>query len=232
MTPISVMMMNLKRREDKYWFMLGGLRVLGFHSGYEIIRFNSHDYQDYADVKSLCQAAVDDRFPHFENPPDNLYRKFLVWSWTYQAALREIAGMDKIVLLLVDDMLPKVHWPAHRLDALVTECSSREYPFRILQLLPSFDITESVSHKPHTSMLAKGLAGYTDEGVILSSEGAKLVLDEYSKNPFVHPNTVYRQVGIEQGEDNYGLWHTLDPIIDIHGDFSSSSDLCPRGKEI
>ena len=228
-----VMFMNLKRRQDKYWFMMGGLRALGFHHpAYDIIRFNSHDYQDHADVKSLCQAAVDDGFPHFENPPDDLYRKFLAWPWTYQAALREIAGMDKVVLLLVDDMLPNVYWNADRLDALVTECSHHSHPFRILQLSRSFDVTESVSHKPHTSMLAKDLAGYTDEGVILSSEGAKLVLDEYSRNPFVHPNTVYRNMGIRQGEDNSGLWHTLDSILDMHGDFADSSDLCPVGNEI
>ena len=214
----GVMFINLERREDRYWFALGGLSRLQFPNG-KIIRFISHDGQDYPDVEAVHHAAVADGFHEFaEFSADT--RNYAAWYWTYRCALRQIIETDKTVLLLIDDHLPKLGWSFLRLSYLVDYCEFREDHglFRILQLAHSFyGHEQGFNQEPETSMLATGLTGGFDVGAIISPAGAKLLLETAKLEPLnAAPDSWYSR--IYQRQDNpeydYGLWHTLDLVCE------------------
>ena len=109
-----VMVMNLKRREDKWFYALGALAVTGFpmHDG-TIIRFRSHDSRKYNRASSVIKEAVNDGFPYFAKytrPHDPLGKRVLAWQWTWASALRRIVRMNRCVMLLIDDFAPAYNW--------------------------------------------------------------------------------------------------------------------------
>ena len=114
------MLINLKRREDKWFFGLGWLHGLDY-PGDRIIRFDAHDGLDYQDTESVVKAAVADGFEFFSNyngGDSNVDKHQLCWFWSYCFALRTIVEMDKIVMLLLDDMLPFKNWDWRRIHHL------------------------------------------------------------------------------------------------------------------
>ena len=221
------MIMNLKRREDKYLFAMGWLTAVGFW-GDLVIRFIAHDGQDYPDTESVHKAAVADGFDHFADFIA-LNRGHAGWIWTFQSALRHIIEIDKTVLLLIDDYFPKHDWTFNRLRQLVAEAHWHGHnhgDFRILQLLKSQTGDEIVDSMPHTSMLAKGLSGIQDCATVLNAAGAELLLRAYKEQPGVIPANIFNRIGQRRDEPEYfyGLWHTLENICEPR-DFFHKSDL-------
>ena len=212
----EILVMNLRRREDKWWFMRGALGVLGFPHR-KIVRFKAHDGLDYPDVDALHRAAIVDGFLHFDDfrtkTPQNS-----AWYWTWVSALRHIQNSNKIALLLIDDAVPLMGWSWLRFQHLTTEAYShqRHGDFRAIQLSKN-TIQRSIllSHKPYSSMLHPGFAGCSDNGVILNAAGARLLLDAHTTSPTA-PNQNFLQIA-ELGVDNpdyfEGLWHTLDQVV-------------------
>ena len=227
----SVMFINLERRQDRYWFAMGGLRTLGFnvHDDSQVVRFVAHDGQAYSDVAAVHNAAVADRFHEFADFTADT-RNYAAWYWTYRCALRHIIEIDKTVLLLIDDHLPKPGWSFLRLSYLVDYCEFREDhgPFRILQLAHSFyGHEQGFNQEPETSMLAKGLTGGFDVAAIISPAGAKLLLEMAKLEPLnAAPDSWFSRIYQRQAnsEYTYGLWHTLDPVCE-HAFIFGETDL-------
>ena len=223
-----VMLMNLKRREDKWFFALGALRHAGFKvDGDVIIRFFSHDAEDYEDVEAVMKAASADGFPYFEKFKyrDEQAKRTLAWMWTYHSALRKIAEMDKIVMLLIDDMLPMEYWNRGRFDNLVRECSH----LKGLQLKTNFQA--SLSRRPpiyFSSILQRGFAGANDNGVVLSKIGAEIML-EVAADHFGNGDTpqIFEEVarrGLTDRKYFEGFYSVLEAVIDM-GCYFWESDL-------
>ena len=220
-------LINLQRREDRYWFALGGLNRLEFTEA-QVIRFIAHHGQDYPDVESVHNAAVDDGFDYFSEFRADT-RNYAAWYWTYRCALRRIIEMDKTVLLLIDDHLPKPGWTFRRLSYLVDYCEFRSGDhgdFRILQLCHSFyGHEQGFNQDPETGILSRGLAGGFDIGSIISPNGAKLLLDVSAYEPLNSaPDSWYSRI-YKQSDDPaylYGMWHTLDEVCEHAFDYGDS----------
>ena len=234
-----VMLMNLERREDKWYFALGALRACDFPFsgdnapwGNTIIRFLSHDAEDYEDIELLIDAASADGFTYFERYPwrDEQGKRTLAWLWTWHGALREIANMDdKIVMLLIDDFLPKSNWTYGRFRKLVREChATKILPFKGIQLRTS-DRAEYVypNQFAYTSCLRQGFYSSNNNAFILSSMGALLLLEtsiEVFPKDSVHSVYVEASKQANDVDRRQGFWSTLDDIVDM-GYYSWESDL-------
>ena len=217
-----VIIINLKRREDRYWFALGNLHTLGFDCNRcsdQVIRFVAHDGLDYPNMSAIHKAAVADGFSEFEIPfeyPER-NRAASAWFWTWRCALRHIVEMgDKTVLLLLDDWLPKHGWTRERLNNLLYSCErdALEHGFRIMQLGHSVYANQRFEHTPFNSMLAKGLAGAFSMGAVLNADGAQLLLDVAAEAPATSTELTFAKLAKRQNDPEYfyGLWHTLDEI--------------------
>ena len=211
------MILNLKRREDRYWFALGGLKVLQFPDD-RIIRFITHDGLDYESVESIQRRMIEDGFAYME-AFEPYSRSTAAWVWSWRCALRRIVEMDQTVLLLIDDFIPKHGWTYERLCYLVDAClreQDEHGPFRILQLLHTYRGDEKVDHGVYSSMLSKGLAGCQNIANILNAEGAKLLLDIGSQDPLDYPNADFGKLTSRRDDWDYfyGTWHTLDEICE------------------
>ncbi len=217
----KVLIMNLDRRADKYWFAMGVLSLLGYLPKH-IDRFSAHDGQDYADAKAVHDAAVADGFPKFsEYESDNKRRT--AWFWTWCSALRQITESDETVLLLIDDILPAPFWTYGRMNSLVRRCYGLDEQFRMLQLMHTRMAHEV--YDPHhffNEVLARGLAGSGDQANVFNPDGAAHLLDICTKSP--GPAGPHGSLEILfQSEDQSGLWHTVDEIC--RGYYSFGSDL-------
>ena len=209
------MVINLKRREDKYSFIRDKLKQVGFRDD-QIIRFIAHDGQDYDSIESVHKAAIADGFEYLSGWTDFGKRSKIAWVWTWRCALREVMKMDKKVLLLLDDVFPDALYPYHKICEIVDVCcsDSEHGQFRVLQ--------ESWEPSLERGLVGKGVLGAHDIASILSAEGAKLMLDIASKEPLDYPLGDFLKLEHLQKTDRdyfYGTWHMF--ICDGYNGFES-----------
>ena len=233
MTVDRAMLINLKRREDKYWFAIGRLSVLDFDvRPYidQVIRFIAHDGQDYPDAESVRQAAIADGFPEFADEGFKLFnRKHTAWCWTMRCALRRIVKMEpENVLLMLDDHLPKWTWTWHRFRLLLemTQIMDPDHGFRLIQLIHTIkgdETSDWMKPKPHESVLQKGVCGIGDGALILNADGARLLLEIAAQPPFGDGFDVFESLAKRQDEAEifYGLWHTIDDACEPNHEWES-----------
>ena len=221
-----VMLMNLKRREDKWYFALGNLCHAGFERD-SVIRFHSHDGLDYESTSAVVEAAVADGFEYFSKfdwEDTKKRRAYLCWVWTYVSALRQIIQMNKRVMLLIDDALPFQSWNFGRFNKLVDECVEADKRegrrFKGLQL--RFACNPKIllpTVKIYSSMLCEGLYGINENGYVLSRPGARMFLDTY-KNLFPLDINEMTKFIAKRGETNKkyrsGFWTVLDEVLTTH----------------
>ena len=234
-----VMLMNLKRREDKFYFALGALKAASFSFsgnkepwGDTIIRFISHDALDYKDTQAVVKAAAADGFDYFERytgDSDDQTTRFMAWRWTWISALRTIVDMDKCVMLLIDDFIPLPGWTWQRFKRLVKECHEASSSFKALQLKNNSRAEMFVPPvDPYTSMLRPGFCGANNNGFVLKKDGAQRLLEVHKELFPTHGITEVCRTISERGENdaNYrdGFWSVLEPVIDL-GYFGWVSDL-------
>ena len=214
-----VMILNLERREDRYYFALGSLKTLEFPD-HVIDRFITYDGRDYPDVETIKKAAIADGFNYLKDF-EPYSRTTAAWIWSWRCALREIADKDKTTLLLIDDYTLKHGWTYYRVCRLIDECRRRARShgkLRILQLSHTHRSDEVIKHlhEPYSSMLAKGIAGTSNYATILTGAGAELLLKIGEMEPIDYPATDFGKLTSRQDQREYfrGTWHTLDEICE------------------
>ena len=230
-----VMLMSLKRREDKWYFALGSLHHADFPLD-RVIRFHSHDGQDYESTQSVVEAAVADGFPYFGNydGANNKRRQaYLCWLWTYVSALRQIVQMNERVMLLIDDILPIPAWDWDRLCGLVRQCVEADRRekriFKGLQLRFECTPDRLLPKIPYySSMLREGLYSINENGYILSRSGARMFLNEYKdlfpKDIIAITELIARR-GITNKRYRSGFWTVLDEVVQDYASDWKNSDL-------
>ena len=224
--------MNLERRIDKLYFVLGALRVAGFpvktcNSLFSwdkfFVRSLSHDGDLYDSAKDVCNAAVADGFEWFADyrqDTDKERKYACAWAWTWASTMRKIAELDKTVMLLIDDVTPAFMWTYERYRRLAQECAT-DPDFKVLQLRTQADrlprrlpVTEYF-----TSLIGKGFAGGVDHGLILNKTGAELLLEVQATPPIMHPSgdmTKITKWGLKDKKFFNGFYHTLDHIVNVN----------------
>ena len=227
----KVVTINLKRREDKWWFALGTYRHLDIPLcgdyglwGDTVIRFEAHDGQQYQDLDAIRKAAIADGFPHFDRMLyDGAMRGELALCWSWASALRYIIELDMTVLCLYDDYTLLPHWPWGRVNQLIRELANR-HPVKLIQLRPSeFPNLTTPSRPPFSSNLGHGIGGSTDTCTILNREGAEILFQastEYFKDStrLGPPPDAYRNVWLRgENDEQYreGIYHTIECISDV-----------------
>ena len=235
-----VMLMNLKRRDDKWHFAQGHLDALDYPLD-KVIRFESYDGMAFDSVADIVEAAVADGFSYFRKYSEDreiddrapVRKAQLCWFWTYVSALRKIVEMNKHVLLFIDDCLPRRSWDYKRLSKLTDECEDvckkEGATFKVLQLT---DECSASVHLPdiayYSSMLRKGLYGLNEGGYVFSRSGARLFLKLYEdifpkEIIFIGEHISKRGLTNKKFED--GFWTAIDPVFNYHYPDWSNSDL-------
>ena len=237
----KVVVMNLERRIDKFFFVAGGLRVSGFPIEHSynfdwddfLVRSISCDGESYVDAESVCKDAVDNGFKYF---PEHLSafdptkeRKYLcAWAWTWARTLREIAERDETVMLLIDDTTPAFLWTYERYCRLADE--PMPTPVKAIQLATQIDRLPCKMPPVNyfNSILGTGFMGSIDHGLILNRSGAELLLEVQAMEPFMGPANDLRKItewGLADKRYFDGLYHTLDFVIQLN--HLGESDLHP-----
>ena len=230
-----VMITNLERDLDRFYFALGRLSAVGFdissvHN--PIVRHIAHDGRDYPSEEEVREAAIADGFAEFELYDYLVSRTRAAWWWTWRCALRHIIELDAVVLLLIDDWMPQPQWTWNRIVGLAGAASRfKEHGFRIIQLLGS-QYSDEVTHSAiieeahsctvipeglgYNTVLRKGLAGVANQATILTKEGAALLLDMSAIPPLYSPECDFGKIAARQADPEYfwGLWHTSEDVVE------------------
>ena len=229
----KIVTINLKRREDKWWFALGTYRQQRIPFGGDsapwgdtIVRFEAHDGREYADLDAIRTAAIADGFPHFDRMlDDNAPRGELALCWSWASALRFIIELDTTALFLYDDYSLLPHWDWDRVSQLVRELADT-HPFKLMQLRPwDFASEFTPQREMFSSNIGHGIGGCCDTCVILNREGAELLFDasieskhSINKDVLGPPPDAYRTMRkLGESDTRYceGVYHTLECIADV-----------------
>ena len=232
-----VVLLNLKHREDRFFFALGALFASGFpvtgreykypdHKKNIIRRHIAHYWKDYESSQAVCEAAAADGFEeytdgfhrHFYNDIDKdreadpvyeLSRNNIASFWSWRSALRSIVESGEITLFTLDDVLPrKIGW--HQINDLVSECVSHEEvygKFRMLNFHIVWNMPKSLREPiPESHRIGRGTGGQGGLAVVLSREGAELLLDRGRRTPYYPIISTFADVLVEGIVD--GIWHS------------------------
>ena len=249
----ATVLINLKRREDKFFYALGALRALDFPftratmekpGGRDIIRFDAHDGLDYPSLDAITDAAVADGFPHLVHLSEIIARRangiertIFAFNWSIVSALRYVCELKMPVLLMLDDMLPTYRWHYPRIERLTAEALRLKPSFRALQLgifYNNFQQTQKYEYEIATSQFAPGFISGFDGGYYVAPEGAKFLYDLYVNPPHKHSIQKIEYVtkhSLKHPEFSEGLWRTLEPVIEPLWTYDSDRTLRKRGKQ-
>ena len=246
----ATVLINLKRREDKFFYALGALRSLDFPftratmanpGGRDIIRFDAHDGLDYPSLDAIVDAAVADGFPHLvrlaeviARAANGMERTEFASNWSTVSAFRYLIELNKPVLLLLDDMLPTYRWPYRRIEGLAMAASRLKPSFRALQLgmfIGNYRQTRKYEYEIATPHLAPGFVSGFNGGYYLAPEGAKFLYDLYVNPPHLRSIRKIEYVtrhSLKHPEFSEGLWHVVEPVIEPLWRYDSDRELGKR----
>ena len=176
--------LNLERRKDRYYTMVGHLQTIG--APFDVVRFHKGvDGIDYSSPGEACDAAIVDGFPSFDSLRD-WGSGTICGTWSALRVLRYIASDEypfKFSYFNYDDKLLRLNYK--EFVALIKHINLlHKGPFRILQLAPDRSIANAVPISPD-SYICKGIHSGGDSGLVLSKEGCLLLLESFQKCPMM-----------------------------------------------
>ena len=175
--------LNLERRKDRYYTMVGHLETIGvpfdnvtFHKGIDGRDYNSQD--------AGCDDAIADGFTSFDQ-----LRSWgigtICGTWSALRILRYIASDEnpfKFSYFNYDDKLLGLTY-SELLHLIKHLNKVNKHPFRLLQLFQNPDIYQKREPLSPDSYVCEGLHVGGDSGLVLSREGCLLLLDTFKKRP-------------------------------------------------
>ena len=220
---------NLKRREDKWYFTLGALHHAGLNVNREdfIIRHIAHDGKDYRDDIQVRDAAIADGFDgftRFDGQHNRLPVGNMAWFWTWNSVMRKIAEMPKEwkVLYLIDDVYPAPNYTWERINKLAQEVVQMQGhgKFRGLQLHQDMRAREYRPAAPliNSSVLSYGWMSRSDVALLLNAECAEILMNVFSdfqRGPKTAHNVIMAVANRGCKDDNFykGFWHTTENVF-------------------
>lgn len=226
-----IMIINLKRRIDKWYFMLGSLAVAQFdiHKKDYIVRYEAHDAQDYHDDFAVRDAAVIDGFECFaryDRKDQEILAGEMALNWTWCSLMRAIAEMpkDSVILYLIDDRCPSVKYPADRVEQLAARVVRDTDHGDFLGLMLSLEM--GIEEYNPSPSLKHGWIGCEHGAFLLSPIGAEALLNRYSAYPqgFAPLRTLVSDIAKQSQKDEVfckGFWHVGESAFYSYGFFKS-----------
>lgn len=111
---MEVLVMALKHRPDRYWYMLGVLDAMNFPFD-KCHTVMGKYWRDYESLGGMLDAMIEDRFPWADRLrhkiDDDVERGFRANLWSACRCLRWVATQDHPFLVMEDDLLLGVDYP-------------------------------------------------------------------------------------------------------------------------
>lgn len=248
-----VLVLNLERRTDKKFFMLGSLLTRNVPP--EMIEF--HDGKDAADYSSAYEvrdAAIADGFVHFNAFKDAhieeavqlrtgvATRGGLACLWSFQRLIRDIAEGDQVTLMLAAEYFLPVDfkWLHDHIFEDVQDLRIFqifrwedqhyvEYNAAVKPSLPLYPVPWYPNPLQKNLRVSIGLSGAGDGSLVLSPAGARDILEMCVQYPSEYiENIIWRMAVGDQKEGYYSLNHFAFPSIGPYrthiGEFSEEPD--------
>ena len=231
---------NLRRRENKWHFLLGALHhaAVDLKEKDLIVRHIAHDGRDYQNTLEVRDAAIADGFKYFVNYDEyahGLSTTRMAWLWTWNSAMRTIAEMpsESIALFLIDDVYPEPNWKWGRINRLAHEVvhAKGHGEFKGLQLHQDIDSTEYRPPDPliNFSILSHGWVGISESALLLAPPGAEILMEvfaSFKKGPTTG-HDIIKEIGVLGTKDDKfykGFWHTIETVFNDRSFFQTDID--------
>ena len=209
----KVVVINLPRRTDRYWFMKSNLLTQGVPA--DVIEFYpARDGKDYDSCREIIEAAAADGFPSFlRDITDGDERESFAYYWNWACILRDIIENDRLVMVILDDRPLQLSWD--HLDETVKSLQ-QQYPFKILQLGWWLNDEEYLERGKATDVVGHGIQCYGEYGVVLSRDGAIQLLKICEDSQWwITPEVAFYEM--RKLNDQIGLFHMLDQAVSMSG---------------
>ena len=175
MSEIQYHILNLSFREDRKYAQLGALALMGYPID-DIIFHEAPSGYEYENADAVCQAAAEDGFPGFlpchDNSAKMRYGFAYLWG-TLQIMRKIIDGEAPYGYFNQDDNFLRV--VPEQIQQDIAELKN----LKIAQL--SWFREESEAGPKVSDNYYEGSHVYGDSGMIVSKEGAQLIVNEFQK---------------------------------------------------
>ena len=169
----KVIVINLPRRKDRYWFMKSNLMTQGVPDD-KIEFYPARDGKDYGSCEEIIEAAAADGFPSFlRDITDGDERESFAYYWNWACILRDIIENDRLVMVVLDDRPLEISW--QKLTETVKSLQ-QQYLFKILQLGWWLEDEDNLDRGEAVPGVTFGIQCHGEYGTVLSAEGAALLL--------------------------------------------------------
>ena len=144
------------------------------------------------------------------DPTYEFSRNNLAWFWSWRSALRSIVKSGEITLFTLDDVLPKYKIGWHEINDLVRECVSYAEvygKFHLLNFHIFWNMPKSLREPiPESHRIGRGTGGEGGLAMVLSREGAQLLLDRGRIDAYHYPDSICADLVVDGVVD--GIWHS------------------------
>ena len=188
----EVLCLNLERRKDRKYAMLGHLTTSSVNVPQGIIRFfRANDGAAYESSEAVIEAAVADGFDQYAELGKRFNWGKSRWAtdWSWCQAMRYIANPpypedpERPILFLFDDM--RLEYLFFTLQDVVKFLMERPSPFYALQLFCySWPWDPEPDNYWLDGFVQEGFGGRGDYGLVLMPEGARRLLELHFEEPF------------------------------------------------
>lgn len=240
-----VIILNLERREDKFFYMLGALQTAGFPFNDYFVDGHPEDEWDEFLIRFLscdglgfdsCDAIVDDALHHgftcfskfncHELHPEKDWRFAYAVTYTWYRVLNKIAQQDFTCMVLYDDVIPHVGW-TYTDFMFLTSLAVERGNFKMLQLKAyPFSQPYPQSQEPE---IGDGFLIYDDLAFVISPEGAKSLLPQFSLDRVNAHLYIDSEVAncLYDNSPNSGYYHTKPKVLH-QTEYFFNSDIQPN----
>ena len=217
----EVLVLNLKRREDRKYAMIGHLCTHGIDVPTDRLHFfPANDGQVYETVDEVIEAAAADGFPHYKQivreKPHIGAKSRIATDWSWCQVMRYIAqshDSSRLVLFLYDDM--RLKYDFYNLELVMQMLMERPVPFYALQLYCySWPWDPEPENYWLDGFIQEGFGGRGDYGLVLSPDGAQRLLNFHFEDPF---DTVNNDLAILSrfSERKIGFYSVRQNIVEV-----------------
>lgn len=211
---LNVVVPNLDRRQDRWYFCLGWLKARGF-SDANIERFSAHDGDDYENIEAAREAALK-QFPNSAYLDQNVAKHYYCWSWTWYDIMTNIAAQSQegiFTLALVDDWIANFNYDeiCEHIRFLRGECDS----LKMIQYVESSQVPGHYKDEPLLPVgdVVPGLPYYR-RGLTKSGDAANMLSPVGAREILAVANQP------ERGVPNWVFWHAARELDSQDGYFS------------
>jgi len=209
----KVYIFTIDRARDRMLICLGGLFTMGVPID-RIEIFYGADFEDYGNINDLCDAAIADGFPSFENVNKNESQSWtfrcVAQQWAYMHLWRKIKENGECAMIIHDDVLLRMKFD--RYEHITGRLDGFDEEWRLLNLLSYTSLKDwnRDGYGNFNHMIFKGITNHNyDQAIIITPRFVDWIMASPYADEFTGLDTFFVEI---ESDPRFSKWKDVEGI--------------------